>query len=75
MVNLDGHVARFDLEVGGEDALVFLVDVTGGPTGLCLRGHGKSEVVENEAFRALARAVELDAYRYRGMSKFSRTAP
>jgi len=64
LVNFHGQVVAFDCHPVSEHHLHFLVDMTGGPTGIRMMLPARTRLVENEAFEGLKNALETEAYRY-----------
>jgi hypothetical protein len=64
LVNFHGQTLAFDFHPVAEHGLMFLVDLTGAPTGIRLMLPARTQLVENEAFGQLKAALELEAYRY-----------
>ncbi|MCH7813121.1 MAG: hypothetical protein IID40_03780 [Planctomycetes bacterium] len=64
LVSFHGQVVAFDCHPVGEHALHYLIDMTDEPTGIRLMLPARTCLVENEAFEALKRALELEAFRY-----------
>ena len=64
LVNFHGQVVAFDCHPVSEHHLHFLVDMTGGPTGIRMMLPARTRLVENEVFEHLKKALELEAYRY-----------
>ncbi|HOW72218.1 MAG TPA: hypothetical protein PKY77_16585 [Phycisphaerae bacterium] len=64
LVNFHGQVVPFDCHPLSEHFLHFLIDMTGEPTGLRLMLPARTRLVDNEAFKKLQGAMELEAYRY-----------
>ncbi len=64
LVNFHGQVVAFDCHPVSEHHLHFLVDMTGEATGIRLMLPARTRIVENEAFKELKDALEVEAYRY-----------
>jgi len=64
IVNFHGQVVAFDYHPISETGLHYLVDLTGEPTGIRLMLPARTRLVENEAYKQLLAAIELEAYRY-----------
>lgn len=64
IVNFHGQVVAFDHHPVSETGLHYLVDLTGEPTGIRLMLPARTRLVENEAYKQLLVAIELEAYRY-----------
>ncbi len=63
MVNFHGQVIKFTHSPVSE-RLVFLVDMTGEPTGIRMMLPARTQLVENKTFETLKAAIELEAYRF-----------
>jgi len=63
MVNFHGQVVKFTYNPVTEN-LVFLVDMTGEPTGIRMMLPARTQLVENRAFESLKAAIEKEAYRF-----------
>ena len=63
LVNFHGQIVNFTYRPVGEN-LVFLVDMTGEPTGIRMMLPARTQLIENKAFKALKAAIEIEAYRY-----------
>jgi len=63
MVNFHGQVIKSTYKPVTED-LVFLVDMTGDPTGIRMMLPARTQLIENKAFKALKAAIEKEAYRF-----------
>lgn len=63
MVNFHGQIVRFTYSPVSEN-LVFLVDMTGDPTGIRMMLPARTQLIENKAFEALKAAIEKEAYRF-----------
>jgi hypothetical protein len=61
IVNFHGQVVKFTYSPVNEK-LVFLVDMTGEPTGIRMMLPARTQLVENKAFEALKSAIEREAY-------------
>ncbi len=61
MVNFHGQVVKFSYGPVAEN-LVFLVDMTGEPTGIRMMLPARTQLVQNKAFEALKAAIEKEAY-------------
>jgi len=64
LVNFHGQVVPFQYRPTSDRDLFFLVDMTGGPTGIRLMLPARTRLVENETFEALKRTLEVEAYRH-----------
>ena len=64
LVNFHGQVVSFEFRPTSDRDLFFLVDMTDGPTGIRLMLPARTRLVENEAFEALKRTLEVEAYRH-----------
>jgi hypothetical protein len=64
LVNFHGQVVTFEYRPTSDRFLYFLVDMTGAPTKIRLMLPARTRLVENEAFEALKKILELEAYRY-----------
>lgn len=63
-VNFHGQVVAFHHCPVSEHNLHFLIDMTSEPTGIRLMLPARTQLVENEAFKQLQAAMELEAYRH-----------
>ena len=63
MVNFHGQIVKFAYSPVSE-RLVFLVDMTGEPTGIRMMLPARTCLVENRAFGQLKVAIEIEAYRF-----------
>lgn len=63
-VNFHGQVVPLSFHPVSEHCLHFLIDMTDEPTGIRLMLPARTQLVENEAFKQLQGAMELEAYRY-----------
>lgn len=63
MVNFHGQVVKFTYNPVN-DSLVFLVDMTGEPTGIRMMLPARTQLVENKALGTLKAAIEEEAYRF-----------
>ncbi|MCK4827374.1 hypothetical protein KA005_67205, partial [bacterium] len=63
MVNFHGQIVKFTYSPVSEN-LVFLVDMTGDPTGIRMMLPARTQLIENKAFEALKAAIEKEAYRF-----------
>jgi hypothetical protein len=63
MVNFHGQVIKFTYNPVTEN-LVFLVDMTGEPTGIRMMLPARTRMIENKAFEAMKAAIEKEAYRF-----------
>jgi len=63
LVNFHGQIVNFTYRPVGEN-LVFLVDMTGEPTGIRMMLPARTQLIENKAFKALKAAIEIEAYRF-----------
>jgi hypothetical protein len=63
MVNFHGQVVKFTHCPIAEN-LIFLVDMTGEPTGIRMLLPARTQLVENKAFKMLEAAIEKEAYRF-----------
>ena len=73
MVNFHGQVIQFTYSPVREN-LVYLVDMTGDPTGVRMMLPARTQLVENKAFEALKAAIEKETYLFiqkRGKHKLS----
>jgi len=61
LVNFHGQVVKFAYSPVTEK-LVFLVDMTGEPTGIRMMLPARTQLIENKAFKALKAALEIEAY-------------
>lgn len=64
LVNFHGQVASFHHCPVGEHHLHYLIDLTGEPTGIRLMLPARTCLVENEAYKELLAAMELESFRY-----------
>lgn len=64
LVNFHGQVVAFDHHAVSEQGLNYLVDLTGEPTSIRLMLPARTRLVENEAYKQLLAALELEAYRH-----------
>ena len=62
LVNFHGQVVTFEYRPISDRSMFFLVEMTGEPTGIRLMLPARTRLVENEAFEALKRVLELEAY-------------
>jgi hypothetical protein len=63
LVNFHGQIVDCAYNPVSEN-LVFLVDMTGEPTGIRMMLPARTQLIENKAFKALKAAIEIEAYRY-----------
>jgi hypothetical protein len=63
LVNFHGQVVNFQYSPVHE-SLVFLVDMTGEPTGIRMMLPARTQLIENKALKALKAAMEIEAYRF-----------
>jgi len=63
LVNFHGQVVKFAYDPVSEN-LVFLVDMTGEPTGIRMMLPARTQLIENKALKALKAALEVEAYRF-----------
>jgi len=63
LVNFHGQIVNFVYSPVTEN-LVFLIDMTGEPTGIRLMLPARTMLVENKAFELLKAAIEIEAYRF-----------
>jgi len=63
LVNFHGQIVNCAYNPVSEN-LVFLVDMTGEPTGIRMMLPARTQLIENKAFEALKAAMEVEAYRY-----------
>ena len=64
LVNFHGQVVSFHYCPAGEHHLHFLIGMTGEPTGIRLMLPARTCLVENEAYKAMLAAMELETFRY-----------
>lgn len=64
LVNFHGQVVSFPHRPIGSQDLHFLVEMTGEPTGIRLMLPARTRLVENQSFRQLQAALELEAYKH-----------
>ncbi|MBP7937745.1 MAG: hypothetical protein KA354_24160 [Phycisphaerae bacterium] len=64
LVNFHGQVVSFHHCPAGEHHLHYLVDMTGESTGIRLMLPARTCLVQNEAYKALLAAMELETFRY-----------
>jgi hypothetical protein len=64
LVNFHGQVVTFDYRPTSDRSVFFLADMTGEPTAIRLMLPARTRLVENEAFEAIKRTLELEAFRY-----------
>ena len=64
LVNFHGQVVAFDHHPISEHGLHYLVDLTSEPTGIRLMLPARTRLVENETYKQLLAAIELEAYRH-----------
>lgn len=75
LINFHGQIVNFAFNPISEN-LVFLVDMTGESTGIRMMLPARTRLIENQAFKELKTAIEIEAYRYvqkRGSHKLSFT--
>jgi hypothetical protein len=63
LVNFHGQIVNFTYGPVSEN-LVFLVNMTGEPTGIRMMLPARTQLIENKAFEALKAAMEIEAYRF-----------
>ena len=63
LVNFHGQIINCAYSPVSENQ-VFLVDMTGEPTGIRMMLPARTQLIENKAFKALKAAIEIAAYRY-----------
>ena len=63
VVNFHGQVVKSTYHPVSE-SLVFLVDMTGEPTGIRMMLPARTRLIENKAFEVLKAAIEKEAYRF-----------
>jgi len=63
MVNFHGQIINCAYNPVSEN-LIFLVDMTGEPTGIRMMLPARTQLIENKAFKALKEAIEIEAYRF-----------
>ena len=63
LVNFHGQIVNCQYSPVSED-LVFLVDMTGEPTGIRMMLPARTQLIENKAFKTLKAAIEIEAYRF-----------
>jgi hypothetical protein len=63
LVNFHGQIINCACSPVSEN-LVFLVDMTGEPTGIRMMLPARTQLIENKAFKVLKAAIEIEAYRY-----------
>ena len=64
LVNFHGQVVPMQHHPVSEHRLLFMVALTGAPTGIRLMLPARTRLVENDAFNQLKAAMELEAYHY-----------
>ena len=64
LVSFHGQMVAFSCHPVSEHGLHYLIDMTDEPTGIRLMLPARTCLVENEAFEALKKALELEAFRY-----------
>lgn len=64
IVNFHGQVVAFNHHPVTEHGLHYLVDMTDEPTGIRLMLPARTQLIENEAYKELLAALELEAYRF-----------
>jgi hypothetical protein len=64
LVNFHGQTVSFDYRPVSERDLCIQVDLTGEPTGIRLMLPARTRLVENEIYKQLLEAMELEVYRY-----------
>lgn len=64
LVNFHGQVVSFDYRPVSERDLCIHVDLSGEPTGIRLMLPARTRLVENEAYKQLLEAIELEVYRF-----------
>jgi hypothetical protein len=63
IVNFHGQIVKLTYGPVSEN-LVFLVDMTGEPTGIRMMLPARTRLVENKAFEQLKAAIEIETYRF-----------
>jgi len=63
-LNFHGQIVTFYCHPVHSGDLHYLVDLTGEPTGIRLMLPARTQLVENDAYRDLIEAIEIEAYRY-----------
>jgi hypothetical protein len=63
LVNFHGQIVKCQYKPVSED-LVFLVDMTGEPTGIRMMLPARTQLIENKALEALKAAIEIEAYSF-----------
>jgi hypothetical protein len=63
LVNFHGQIINCACSPVSEN-LVFLVDMTGEPTGIRMMLPARTQLIENKAFKVLKAAIEIEAYPY-----------
>jgi len=63
LVNFHGQVINWAYSPISED-LVFLIDMTGEPTGIRMMLPARTQLIENKAFKKLKAAIEIEAYSF-----------
>lgn len=64
LVNFHGQVVAMDHKPIHEHYMHFMVDLTGEPTGIRLMLPARTCLVQNEAYKTLQAAMELEAHCY-----------
>ncbi len=64
LINFHGQAVSFDYRPVSERDLCIQVDLTGEPTGIRLMLPARTRLVENETYKQLLEAMELEVYRY-----------
>jgi hypothetical protein len=64
LVNFHGQVVSFDYRPVSERDLCIQVDLSGEPTGIRLMLPARTRLVENESYKQLLEALELEVYRF-----------
>ncbi len=64
IVNFHGQFVTFDYHPISDHRLCYLVDLTGGPTGIRLMLPARTRLVEDDVYKQLLAAIEMEAYRY-----------
>lgn len=64
LVDFHGQAVSFDYRPVSERDLCIQVDMTGEPTGIRLMLPARTRLVENEAYKQLLAAIEVEVYRF-----------
>ncbi|GMU20511.1 MAG: hypothetical protein AMXMBFR13_06080 [Phycisphaerae bacterium] len=64
LVNFHGQVVAFNHHPANEHGLHYLVDMTDEPTGIRLMLPARTQLIENEAYKVLLAALELESFRF-----------